>query len=68
MRHHNFRQAELDRRIVVEIKRPRRVKRCPMCELAKASKCFGPCALRDVHAQMSAKSMSRDINLREDEQ
>jgi hypothetical protein len=65
MRHHNFRQAELDRRIVVEIKRPRRIKRCPMCELAKSTKCFGPCALRDVHAQMSAKSPPRGGDLGE---
>jgi hypothetical protein len=51
----------------IEVVKRRAFKRCQLCEQARSTKCVGPCALRDVHAQMS-KSVSANADLKEDEQ
>jgi hypothetical protein len=44
----------------VAVARHRAIKRCQLCEQAKSARCVGPCALRDVHAQMSRASDRED--------
>jgi hypothetical protein len=53
----NFRQREMDIRVANERKHPTR---CDMCIKARAARCWGPCALRDIAAQMRKASQERE--------